>query len=74
MVDRGVMYLSAASPSPVHSATSSRVTASHPNSEVKLLRVWVVLPSGRGREGQMLNVLSFEFLIFIRVFEVFDMS
>ena len=39
------------------STTSSRVTASHPNSEVKLGRVWVVLPSGTGWEGQMLHVL-----------------
>jgi hypothetical protein len=40
-----------------HAATSPRVTASHPNSEVKLGRVWVVLPSGTGWEGQMLHVL-----------------
>ena len=39
-----------------HAATSPRVTASHPNSEVKLGRVWVVLPSGTGWEGQMLHV------------------
>ena len=34
-----------------HAATSPRVTASHSNSEVKLGRAQVVLPSGRGREG-----------------------
>ena len=37
-----------------HAATSSRVTASHPNSEVKLDRVQVVLRWGTTREGWML--------------------
>jgi hypothetical protein len=40
-------------------ATSGRVTASHPNSEVKLPRVSVVLRWGTTREGDMLHVLSF---------------
>ena len=44
---------------PAHAATSPRVTASHPNSEVKLGRVEVVLSSGRGWEGSMLYVLPF---------------
>ena len=43
---------------PAHAATSPRVTASHPNSEVKLGRVEVVLSSGRGWEGSMLQPSS----------------
>ena len=35
----------------------SRVTASHPNSEVKLDRDDVVLPSGRGWEGSLSHIL-----------------
>ena len=41
----------------VRAATSGRVTASHPNSEVKLPRVSVVLRWGTTREGDMLHVL-----------------
>ena len=37
-------------------ATQSRVTASHPNSEVKLDLVWVVLWWGTTWEGQMLHL------------------
>ena len=43
----------------VRAATSGRVTASHPNSEVKLPRVSVVLRWGTTREGDMLHVPFF---------------
>ena len=43
----------------IRAATSGRVTASHPNSEVKLPRVSVVLRWGTTREGDMLHVLGF---------------
>ena len=55
----GVRYIYAAQPTLIHSATSSRVTASHSNSEVKLDRALAVLPSGRRWEGKVLNVLRF---------------
>jgi hypothetical protein len=41
----------------IRAATSGRVTASHPNSEVKLPRVSVVLRWGTTREGDMLHVI-----------------
>ena len=41
----------------LHAAISSRVTASHPNSEVKLDRDRVVLRWGTTREGRLLSVL-----------------
>ena len=43
----------------VRAATSGRVTASHPNSEVKLPRVSVVLRWATTREGDMLHVPFF---------------
>ena len=49
------------SPDPVlpYAIIPSRVTASHPNSEVKLDRDDVVLPSGRGWEGSLSHILRF---------------
>jgi hypothetical protein len=40
-----------------YAAISSRVTASHPNSEVKLDRARVVLRWGTTREGRVLHIL-----------------
>ena len=48
----------------VYAATSSRVTASHSNSEVKLDRDEVVLSSGRGWEGSLLHIFCFRCISF----------
>ena len=56
----------------IRAATSGRVTASHPNSEVKLPRVSVVLRWGTTREGDMLHVfIDAAYLLFLVYSHIF---